>query len=42
MGRSAKAKGTLDEIDLGDEFNGRTIDFSGFAATIGLRAYIGY
>ncbi len=42
MGRSAKAKGTLDGIGFGDEFNGRTIDFSGFGATIGLRAYIGY
>ena len=42
MGRSAKAKGTLDDIDFGDEFNGRTIDFSGFGATLGLRAYIGY
>ncbi len=42
LGRSAKAKGTLDGIGFGDVFNGRTIDFSGFGATLGLRAYIGY
>ncbi len=42
MGRLAKAKGTLDDIEFGDAFNGRTIDFSGFGATLGLRAYIGY
>ncbi|MEO5989873.1 MAG: hypothetical protein ABIU54_11160 [Candidatus Eisenbacteria bacterium] len=42
LGRSAKAKGTLDGIGFGEEFNGRTIDFSGFGATLGLRAYIGY
>ncbi len=46
MGRSAKASGLLDDFSF-DAYGvatlkGREIDFSGFAATIGLRAYIGY
>lgn len=46
MGRSAKADKVLDEFDF-DAYGiatlkNRTIDFSGIAATFGLRAYIGY
>lgn len=46
MGRSAKAEKVLDEFDF-DAYGvatlkNREIDFSGFAATLGLRAYIGY
>lgn len=45
LGRSAKAEGVLDDSDFtywGAPLKGREIDFSGWAATIGLRAYIGY
>lgn len=45
MGRSAKAKNVLEDSDFtyyGASLQDRDIDFSGFAATIGLRAYIGY
>lgn len=46
MGRSATANKVLDEFDF-DAYGvatlkNRKIDFSGFAATLGLRAYIGY
>jgi hypothetical protein len=46
LGRSAKAEKVLDEFDF-DAYGqatlkNRTIDFSGIAATFGLRAYIGY
>jgi len=46
MGRSAKAEKVLDEYGFdaygSASLKDRTIDFSGFAATLGLRAYIGY
>ena len=46
MGRYAKASGVLDEFDFqaygSASLKDRDIDFSGFAATLGLRAYIGY
>lgn len=44
MGRYAKATGIFDEfpLDTGVSWKDRDIDFSGFAATLGLRAYIGY
>jgi hypothetical protein len=46
LGRSAKAEKVLDEFDF-DAYGqatlkNRAIDFSGIAATFGLRAYIGY
>lgn len=46
MGRAAKADKVLDEFDF-DAYGvatlkNRSVDFSGFAATFGLRAYIGY
>jgi hypothetical protein len=46
MGRSAKAEKVMDEFSFlaygQASLKNRTVDFSGFAATIGLRAYIGY
>jgi hypothetical protein len=44
MGRYAKANKVFGDIDLdtGVAWKDRNIDFSGYAATIGLRAYIGY
>jgi hypothetical protein len=43
MGRSAKVNDVMSELSFNpDLFADREIDFSGFAATIGLRAYIGY
>ena len=43
LGRYAKANSVLDEYgELAVEYKDRDIDFSGFAATFGLRAYIGY
>lgn len=45
LGRQAKASGVFDDapFDFSDvSWKGRDIDFSGFAATLGLRAYIGY
>jgi hypothetical protein len=46
MARYAKAEDVLDEFDFmayGQEtLKNRSIDFSGFAATLGVRAYIGY
>ena len=43
LGRYAKASGVLDEYgDFATEYADRDIDFSGLAATFGLRAYIGY
>jgi hypothetical protein len=43
MGRSAKVNDVMSELSFNpDLFADRAIDFSGFAATIGLRAYIGY
>lgn len=43
MGRSAKVDDVMSELSFNpDLFADRAIDFSGFAATIGLRAYIGY
>jgi len=46
LGRSAKATGLLKGTDLSyngtDSIADRDIDFSGFAATIGVRAYVGY
>ncbi|MCC6348546.1 MAG: hypothetical protein IT347_03015 [Candidatus Eisenbacteria bacterium] len=46
MGRAARAEKVLDEFDF-DAYGvatlkNRSIDFSGFSATLGLRAYIGY
>jgi Tetratricopeptide repeat len=47
LGRSAKATKMFDGTDLelykaGVSIGGRDVDFSGFAATIGVRAYVGY
>jgi hypothetical protein len=46
MGRSAKAEKVWDEFDFlawgVASMKNRTIDFTGFSATLGLRAYIGY
>lgn len=46
MGRSAKAEKVWDEFDFlawgVAPMKNRSIDFSGFSATLGLRAYIGY
>lgn len=45
MWRSAKAENVLKDSDFtyyGASLQDRDIDFSGFAATIGLRAYVGY
>lgn len=46
MGRSAKAEKVMDEFDFlawgVASLKNRKIDFSGFSATLGLRAYIGY
>lgn len=46
MGRSAKADKVLDEFSFLAygiaSLKDRTVDFSGFSATLGLRAYIGY
>jgi hypothetical protein len=45
MGRSAKAENVLEDSDFtyyGASLQDRDVDFSGFAATIGLRAYVGY
>lgn len=46
MGRAATADKVLDEFDFlaygQASLKNRKVDFSGFAATIGLRAYIGY
>jgi hypothetical protein len=46
MGRAAKAEKVWDEFDFlawgVASMKNRTIDFSGFSATLGLRAYIGY
>lgn len=46
MGRAAKAEKVMDEFDFlawgVASLKNRKIDFSGFSATLGLRAYIGY
>jgi hypothetical protein len=47
LGRYAKATGLFKDTDFepymtGNAIANRDIDFSGFAATIGLRAYVGY
>ena len=47
MSRSAKATGLFKDTDFdfygeGQNIADRDIDFSGFAANIGLRAYVGY
>ena len=43
MGRQAKAKDVIDQFLFDDsQTELRSVDFSGFGATFGLRAYIGY
>lgn len=47
LGRSAKATGLFGDTDFTPydpnvSIKGRDVDFSGFAATIGVRAYVGY